>query len=84
MARRDLRLPHASSHGRLREGGVSPVAYPVSFYTSGSGLDDLHPIFDPERNLRTFQLALHEWIGLAAYRASGRIDRLFPGPEDTE
>jgi len=70
--------------GVFEKAGFHPVAYPVSFYTSGSGLDDLHPIFDPERNLRTFQLALHEWIGLAAYRASGRINRLFPGPEDTE
>jgi hypothetical protein len=28
--------------------------------------------------LQTFEIALHEWIGLAAYRATSRIDRLFP------
>jgi hypothetical protein len=41
-------------------------------------------IFDPARNLLTFQLALHEWIGLAAYWASGRITHLFPGPGNGE
>jgi hypothetical protein len=32
--------------------------------------------------LRIFDAAVHEWIGLAAYWASGRIDHLFPGPGD--
>jgi hypothetical protein len=39
--------------------------------------------FDPVRNLRTFEIAIHEWIGLAAYWASGRIEHLFPGPKDS-
>ena len=38
--------------------------------------------FDPARNLRTFELAMREWIGLAAYWATGRIDHPFPGPKD--
>ncbi|TIW70011.1 MAG: YdcF family protein, partial [Mesorhizobium sp.] len=25
-------------------------------------------------------IAVREWIGLFAYRLSGRIDQLFPGP----
>jgi hypothetical protein len=41
-------------------------------------------VFDPARNLQIFQFALHEWIGLAAYWASGRIDHLFPGPGSDE
>src|SRR5208283_3063873 len=41
-------------------------------------------IFDPAKNLQIFQFALHEWIGLAAYWASGRIDHLFPGPGNDE
>jgi hypothetical protein len=39
-------------------------------------------ILDPASNLPILQFALHEWIGLAAYWASGRIDHLFPGPGD--
>jgi uncharacterized SAM-binding protein YcdF (DUF218 family) len=68
--------------GVFEKAGFHPIAYPVSFYTLGPGFDDFRPIFDPERNLRTFQLALHEWIGLAAYWATGRIDHLFPSPTD--
>ena len=68
--------------GVFEKAGFHPIAYPVSFYTLGLGQDGFNPLFDPVRNLRIFQLALHEWIGLAAYRATGRIDHLFPGPGD--
>jgi uncharacterized SAM-binding protein YcdF (DUF218 family) len=68
--------------GVFEKAGFHPIAYPVSFYTVGRGSDDLHPTFEPVGNLRVFTLAVHEWIGLAAYWASGRIDRLFPGPGD--
>ena len=70
--------------GVFEKAGFHPIAYPVSFYTSGKWVEDVGSVFDTERNLRTFQLALHEWIGLAAYRATGRIDHLFPGPDDAE
>jgi hypothetical protein len=30
--------------------------------------------------LELFELALKEWIGLLAYRLSGRIDALLPSP----
>jgi uncharacterized SAM-binding protein YcdF (DUF218 family) len=68
--------------GVFEKTGFHPIAYPVSFHTLGQGFGDFYPIFDPERNLRLFHLALHEWIGLAVYWATGRIDRLFPGPEN--
>jgi hypothetical protein len=32
------------------------------------------------RNLRRFDLAVHEWVGLVAYRLSGKIDSFFPAP----
>jgi uncharacterized SAM-binding protein YcdF (DUF218 family) len=66
--------------GVFEKAGFHPIAYPVSFYTVGRGFDDFRPIFDPLGNLKTLALAMHEWIGLAAYWTSGRIDRLFPGP----
>jgi uncharacterized SAM-binding protein YcdF (DUF218 family) len=66
--------------GVFEKAGFHPIAYSVSFHTLGRWPDDLRPTFEPARSLRIFELALHEWIGLAAYWASGRIDRLFPGP----
>jgi uncharacterized SAM-binding protein YcdF (DUF218 family) len=68
--------------GVFEKAGFRPIAYPVSFYTLGRWPDDLRLNFWPARNLRIFELALHEWIGLTAYWASGRIDHLFPGPGD--
>jgi uncharacterized SAM-binding protein YcdF (DUF218 family) len=69
------------SMGLFEKAGFHVIAYPVNFLTLGSG-HDLRLDFDPARNLRVFELAAHEWIGLAAYWASGRIDHLFPGPGD--
>jgi uncharacterized SAM-binding protein YcdF (DUF218 family) len=68
--------------GVFEKAGFHPIPYPVSFYTSGRWIDDFRPTLDPLGNLKTFMLAAHEWIGLAAYYASGRIDHLFPGPDD--
>jgi uncharacterized SAM-binding protein YcdF (DUF218 family) len=68
--------------GLFEKAGFHPIAYPVAFRTRGQWPDDLRLRFDPVLNLRTFEIAIHEWIGLAAYWASGRIDHLFPGPEN--
>ena len=68
--------------GVFEKVGFNAVAYPVSFYTRGRWGPDLRLSFKSGRNLRVFETALHEWIGLAAYWASGRIDHLFPGPGD--
>jgi uncharacterized SAM-binding protein YcdF (DUF218 family) len=65
--------------GVFEKVGFHPIAYPVAFRTLG-GEGDPRVILDPTKNLQIFQFALHEWIGLAAYRATGRIDHLFPGP----
>ena len=69
--------------GLFEKAGFHPIAYPVAFRTRGRWPDDLRLTFEPVRNLRTFEIAIHEWIGLAAYWASGRIDHLFPGPGDS-
>jgi uncharacterized SAM-binding protein YcdF (DUF218 family) len=69
--------------GIFEKAGFHPIAYPVSFRTRGRWRYDLRLTFDPVRNLRIFEIAVHEWIGLVAYWASGRSDHLFPGPGDS-
>ncbi len=69
--------------GVFEKAGFHAIAYPVAFRTLG-GECDPRVIFDPAKNLQIFQFALHEWIGLTAYWASGRIDHLFPGPGNDE
>jgi uncharacterized SAM-binding protein YcdF (DUF218 family) len=69
--------------GIFEKAGFHPIAYPVAFRTRGRWRDDLRISFDPTRNLRTFDIAVHEWIGLVAYWASGRSDHLFPGSGDS-
>ena len=65
--------------GLFRRAGFDVVADPVD-YRSYGGLRDLRPRSDASRGLALFDLALHEWIGLLAYRLSGKIDALFPAP----
>ncbi|HYA72210.1 MAG TPA: YdcF family protein [Roseiarcus sp.] len=65
--------------GLFRKAGFSARAYPVDYRSRGDARDwrmNLHPAL----GLRLFDLAVHEWIGLIAYRVSGRIDDWFPGP----
>ena len=71
------------SMGIFEKAGFHPIAYPVAFRTRGHWPDDLRLTFEPVRNLRIFEIAVHEWIGLAAYWVSGRSDHLFPGPGDS-
>jgi uncharacterized SAM-binding protein YcdF (DUF218 family) len=68
--------------GVFKKAGFHPIAYPVAFRTLGRWPDDLRLTFDPTRNLRVLEYAVHEWIGLGAYWLSGRVDDLFPGPKD--
>jgi uncharacterized SAM-binding protein YcdF (DUF218 family) len=67
------------SMGLFRKAGFSVRAYPVDYRTLG-GWRDWRPTLDPARGLRLFDLAVHEWIGLAAYHMSGRIPDWFPAP----
>jgi len=67
--------------GAFEKAGFNVIAFPVGYRTLGGGHGLLWET-DSARSLRTFEIALREWIGLAAYRATGRIERLFPGPGD--
>ncbi len=65
--------------GLFVKAGFSARAYPVDYRSLGGGRD-WRLNLEPARGLRLFDLAVHEWIGLIAYRASGRIDEWFPRP----
>jgi uncharacterized SAM-binding protein YcdF (DUF218 family) len=65
--------------GLFRKAGFAAIAYPVDYHTVG-GRADWRPEANLPRGMEIFDLAVHEWIGLVAYRLSGRIDAFFPGP----
>jgi uncharacterized SAM-binding protein YcdF (DUF218 family) len=64
--------------GCFRKAGWRILPFPVDYRTPSEG----GAIFTPglDGNLRDLSLALHEYIGLVAYRLMGRTDELFPGP----
>jgi uncharacterized SAM-binding protein YcdF (DUF218 family) len=65
--------------GLFRKAGFNAVADPADYRTLG-GLGDWRPNIALPHGLVLFDLAVHEWIGLVAYRLSGRIETFFPGP----
>ncbi len=65
--------------GLFRKAGFAAVADPVDYRTEG-GRGDWRVSASLPRGLALFDLAAHEWVGLAAYRLSGRVDAWFPGP----
>lgn len=64
--------------GVFRQAGWPVVPYPTDYLTSADTwrLDTL----DFVDNLARVRIALKEWVGLVAYRLTGRTDALFPGP----
>lgn len=64
--------------GCFRAVGWTVTPYPVDYRTGRPFLSRLALAPD----LRLLDVAVHEWIGLAAYRLLGRIDQVFPAPQD--
>lgn len=65
------------SVGLFRKAGFSVVPWPADYRTAGTetfGLAQDNTL-DSIANL---SIAIREWIGLAAYRLTGRIDRILP------
>ena len=60
----------------LRRAGFPVEAYPVGWRTG----ERLLPALNISGGLRRLDFAMHEWIGLVAYRLTGRTDALFPAP----
>ncbi|WP_166142102.1 YdcF family protein [Methylosinus sp. RM1] len=67
------------SIGIFRRVEFPAIPYPVAYRTRGYWTDiSLHK--NAADMLRLTDLATHEWVGLVAYRLSGKTDALFPGP----
>jgi len=54
--------------------------YPVDWNTLGWS-DGLTIQSDFLQGLNLLNIAVHEWIGLAAYRVTGKTSELFPSPD---
>ena len=67
------------SVGLFRKAGFAVEPYPVDWRVGGS--DDLMALSNVAvEGLGRTDLAVREWMGLIAYRLTGRIDELLPGP----
>ncbi|HEY0912217.1 MAG TPA: YdcF family protein [Bradyrhizobium sp.] len=67
------------SVGLFRKAGFAVEPYPVDWRVGGrSDLLAFSSVADD--GLGRTEIALREWMGLIAYRASGKIDELLPGP----
>jgi uncharacterized SAM-binding protein YcdF (DUF218 family) len=65
--------------GVFRRVGFPVEAYPVDWRTRGP-IDLVLPFESVTAGLRRTDTAVHEWIGLVAYRLTGRTAELFPAP----
>ncbi len=72
-----MHMPRAI--GAFRQAGFPVEAYPVDYQTGG--WEDLW-VFSGSLmgGIGRTDTAVHEWLGLFAYRITGRIPVLFPGP----
>lgn len=67
------------SVGLFRKAGFAVEAYPVDWRVGGRG-DLLQFTALSLDGLDRVNVGVREWLGLIAYRATGKIDRLLPGP----
>ena len=67
------------SIGIFRHLGWDMTAYPVDYRTFGDARDN-KPTTQALESLRRLDVAMHEWIGLVAYRLTGKSDPMFPAP----
>ena len=65
--------------GVFRKVGFPVEPWPVDYRTVGWS-DALRLMESPAEGLRRLDLAVHEWMGLMAYRLTGRSDDVLPGP----
>jgi uncharacterized SAM-binding protein YcdF (DUF218 family) len=65
--------------GVFRAAGFPVEAYPVDWRTRGP-IDATEPFASLGDGLRRTDTAVREWVGLLAYRLTGKTAVLFPGP----
>jgi uncharacterized SAM-binding protein YcdF (DUF218 family) len=63
----------------FRAAGFAVEAYPVDWRTRGP-VDVMRPFGSLGDGLRRTDTAVHEWVGLFAYRLTGKTADLFPAP----
>lgn len=63
----------------FRAAGFAVEAYPVDWRTRGP-IDAVRPFGSLGAGLRRTDTAVREWVGLLAYRLTGKTDELFPAP----
>ena len=66
------------SIGLFRKAGFKVEAYPVDWRASKSEAFSFSSV--AMKGLERTDVAMREWIGLAAYRVTGKIDDFLPGP----
>jgi len=71
------------SIGCFRAAGFDVDAYPVDYRTRGRS-DLWRPFSAVSEGLRRVDTATREWIGLVAYRLTGRTPALLPAPRSQE
>jgi uncharacterized SAM-binding protein YcdF (DUF218 family) len=65
------------SVGLFRKAGFDVVPWPADYRTAGT--ETIGPARDNAADsLQNLTIAIREWIGLIAYRLTGRIDSIFP------
>jgi hypothetical protein len=65
--------------GAFRRAGFKVEPWPVDYRTRGRA-DLTRPFDTVSEGLRRVDVAAREWVGLLAYRLSGRSSALFPAP----
>ncbi len=63
----------------FRAAGFPVEAYPVDWRTRGP-IDATRPFASLGEGLGMTDIAVHEWIGLLAYRLTGKTNEFFPAP----
>jgi uncharacterized SAM-binding protein YcdF (DUF218 family) len=68
------------SFGCFKKEGLNVIPYPVDYKTKMDSFNNFSLVsFLPTmRNLSSFNIALHEWLGLATYRLMNYTNSLFP------
>jgi uncharacterized SAM-binding protein YcdF (DUF218 family) len=66
------------SMGVFRKAGFDVIPWPADYLTSGRESDFWKPSGHVADGLGRVESAMHEWVGLVAYRIAGKTDALLP------